>query len=332
MKIVSSQSSVVRCCLALCALLFALCLPAEAQQPRNVPRIGFLTQAPSPAPLIEAFRQGLREHGYIESKTIVIEYRDAGGKPDRLPTLASELVTLKVNGIVVVGSEATLAAKNATTVIPIIMTAASDPVGTGLVASLARPGGNITGTSFFGAESSGKRLELLKEVIPGLSRVAVLAYNGNPAYKLQLREVEGAAQALKLQLQVLEVREPKDFDDAFGAARKGRAGAVNIITSAFLAAHRKELVVSAEKSKLPVIHVSTTFVEAGGLMSYGPSVTENFRRAATYVDKILKGAKPADLPVEQPTKFELVINLKAAKQIGLTIPPNVLARADRVIR
>ena len=316
----------------LCALLLALCFSAAAQQPGNVPRIGFLSQTGAAGPNIEAFRQGLRDHGYVEGKTIVIEYRDAEGKPDRLPTLASDLVRLKVNGIVVVGSEAALAAKNATTVIPIIMAIASDPVGTGLVASLARPGGNITGLSGFGPELSGKRLELLKEVLPGLYRVAALAYSANPAYKLQLKEVEGAAQALKLQLQVLEVREPNDFGGAFGAAKKGRAEAINILTSAFLSAHRKKLVESAEKNKLPVIYDNTLFVEAGGLMSYGRNVADNFRRAAIFVDKIVKGAKPADLPIEQPTKFEFAINLKTAKQIGLTIPPNVLARADRVIR
>jgi putative tryptophan/tyrosine transport system substrate-binding protein len=255
-------------------------------------------------------------------------------KESRIASQALPLIwcVSKVNGIVVGGSEATLAAKNATTVIPIIMAGGSDPVGTGLVASLARPGGNITGASGFGPESSGKRLELLKEVVPGLSRVAALAYDANPAYKLQLKEVEDAAQALKLQLQVLEVREPSDFDGAFGAAKQGRAAAVNTLTSAFLTAHRKKLVDSAEKSRLPVIYANNTFVEAGGLMSYGPSIVDNYRRAATYVDKILKGAKPADLPVEQPTKFEFIINLKAAKQIGLTIPPQVLARADKVIK
>jgi len=318
--------------LPLTAVLLALSCPAEAQQPASIPRIGFLTQAPPAAPNIEAFRQRLREHGHAEGKNLVIEYRHAEGMPDRLPSLAADLVRLNVSGIVVVGSEATLAAKNATTVIPIIMAGASDPVGTGLVASLARPGGNITGAGAFGPESSGKRLELLKEVFPGLSRVAALAYNANPAYKLQLKEVEGAAQALKLQLQVLQVREPNDFDGAFGAAKKGRAGAVNILTSAFLTAHRTKLVDRAEKSKLPVIYASTVFVDAGGLMSYGYSVEDNFRRAANYVDKILKGAKPADLPVEQPTKFEFIINLQAAKRIGLTISPNVLARADRVIK
>jgi putative tryptophan/tyrosine transport system substrate-binding protein len=317
--------------LYLCAVLFAFCAPSQAQQPGNVPRIGFLSQTAA-GPNFEAFRQGLREHGYVEGKTIVIEYRDAEGKPDRLPDLASDLVRLKVNGIVVVGSEATLAAKNATTVIPIIMAIASDPVGTGLVASLARPGGNITGLSGFGPELSGKRLELLKEVVPGLYRVAVLAYNANPAYKIQLKEVEGAARALKLQLQVLEVREANDFDGAFEGAKKKSAGAVNILTSAFLSAHRKKLVDSAEKSRLPVIYDNTLFVEAGGLMSYGRSLADNFRRAAIFVDKILKGAKPADLPIEQPTKFEFAINLRTAKQIGLTIPQSVLYRADKVIK
>jgi ABC-type uncharacterized transport system substrate-binding protein len=313
-------------------VVFALSIPAEAQQAGNVPRIGFLSQAALASRNLEAFRDALRDHGYVEGKNIVIEYRDAEGKPDRLPNLAFDLVRLKVNGILVVGGEATLAAKNATTVIPIIMVAASDPVGTGLVASLARPGGNITGTSVFGPESSGKRLELLKELVPGLTRVAVLAYKANPAYKLQLKEVEGATQALKLQLQVVELRDSNDFDGAFGAAKKERAGAVNIVTSAFLTAHRKKLVESAEKSRLPVIYQSAAFVEVGGLMSYGPNVVYNYRRAATYVDKILKGAKPGELPVEQPTKFEFVINLKTAKQIGLTIPPNVLTRADRIIK
>src|SRR5262245_23737884 len=200
--------------LALCATLFAYSVSSQAQQQGNIPHIGFLSQAPPAGPLIEAFRQGLREHGYVEGKTIIVEFRDAGGKPDRLAGLTSDLIRLKVNAIVVVGSEATLAAKNATTVIPIIMAVASDPVGTGLVASLARPGGNITGLSGFGPELSGKRLELLKEIVPGLSRVAAIAYNANPAYKLQLKEVEGAAEALKLQLQVLEVREPTDFNGA----------------------------------------------------------------------------------------------------------------------
>jgi putative ABC transport system substrate-binding protein len=309
-----------------------LAFSVQAQQPETIPRLGFLTQTSPAGPNIDAFRQGLREQGYIEGKTILIEYRDADGKPDRLPTLAADLVRLNVNGIVVVGSEASLAAKNATTVIFIIMTVASDPVGTGLVGSLARPGGNITGLSGFGPELSAKRLELLKEIIPALSRVAALAYNDNPAYKLQLKEVKAAAETLKLQLEILEVREPNDFDSAFGAAKKGRAEAVNILTSAFLAAHRRKLVESAEKVKLPVIYDTTGFVEAGGLMSYGRNLTDNFRRAAMYVHKILKGAKPGDLPIEQPRKFELAVNLKTAKQIGLIIPPNVLARADRVIK
>jgi putative ABC transport system substrate-binding protein len=232
-------------------MLLAFSVYVQAQQPERSPRVGFLTQTVPAGPNIDAFRQGLREQGYVEGKTILIEYRDADGKPDRLPTLAGDLVRLKVSGIVVVGSEASLAAKNATTVIPIIMAVASDPVGTGLVTSLARPGGNITGLTGFGPELSAKRLELLKEIVPKLSRVAAIAYNNNPAYKLQLKEVKTAAQALKLQLEILEVREPKDFDGAFGAAKKIRADAVNILTSAFLGAHRKKLVESAEKVGLP---------------------------------------------------------------------------------
>jgi putative ABC transport system substrate-binding protein len=316
----------------LCATLFVLCYSASAQQPETIPRVGFLSQIIAAGPNIEAFRQGLREQGYVEGKTIVIEYRNAHGEPNRLLNLAADLVRLKVNGIVVVGSEASLAAKNATREIPIIMVVASDPVGTGLVDSLARPGGNITGLSGFGPELSGKRLEVLKEIVPGLSRVAALAYQPNPAYNLQLKEVKDAARALKLQLEIVDVREVKDFNAAFGVAKRQRADAVNILTSAFLAAHRNNLVESAARAKLPVIYDTTPFVEAGGLMSYGRNLRENYRRAAFYVDKILKGAKPTDLPIEQPTKFELVINLKTAKQIGLTIPPNVLARADRVIR
>jgi putative ABC transport system substrate-binding protein len=313
-------------------LLVALCCPAAAQQAASVPRVGFLSQGPVAGPNLDAFREGLREHGYIEGKNIVTDHRDSDGKPDSLPDLASDLLTRKVDAIVAVGSEASLAAKNATTATPIIMAGASDPVGTGLVASLTRPGGNVTGLGAFGPEASGKRLELLKEVFPRLSRVAAIAYNGNPAYKLQLKEVKAAAQALKLQLQIIEVQRPSDFDAAFETARNGRVEAVNTLTSAFLAANRKKLVESAAKSRLPTIYSNASFVEAGGLMFYGPSVSDNYRRAAGYVDKILRGAKPADLPVEQPKKFEFVINLDSARQLGLTFAPNVLARADRVIR
>jgi len=315
------------------ALSFILApLAAEGQQAKKVPRIGLLLQAPPTSPQVEAFRQGLRDLGYIEGKPILIEYRHTEEKPDRLPLLAAELVRLKVDIIVVSGGLATSAAKNATKEIPIVMAIAGDPVGSGHVASLRRPGGNITGLTNLAPELGGKRLELLKEVIPGLSRVAILADSTNPIFALQLREVESAAQALKLQLQILEVRDSNDIDSAFGAAKKGRAGAVGTLASAFLGSHRQKLVDSAEKSRLPTMYHNSGFVEVGGLMSYGVNNADLYRRAATYVDKILKGTKPADLPVEQPTKFELVINLKTAKQIGVTIPPNVLVRADKVIR
>ena len=307
-------------------------LAAEAQQPGKVPRIGLLAQAPPTRPPVEAFRQGLRDLGYVEGKNVLIEYRHTEGKPDRLPGLAAELVRLKVDVIVVSGALATSAAKNATREIPIVMAVAGDPVDSGHVASLGRPGGNITGLTNLAPELGGKRLELLKEVIPGLSRVAVLSDPTNPIFKLQLAEVERAASALKLQFQILEVREPTDFDSAFGAAKKGRAGAVSTLASAFLAGHRKKLVDLAERSRLPTMYHNREFVEVGGLMSYGVNNSDLYRRAAVYVDKILKGATPADLPIEQPTKFELVINLKAAKALGLTIPQAVLQRADRVIQ
>jgi putative ABC transport system substrate-binding protein len=304
----------------------------QAQQSGEVPRIGFLLQALPTSPQVEAFRQGLRDLGYIEGKNILIEYRHTEGRPDRLPNLAAELVRLKVDIIVVSGGLATSAAKNATREVPIVMAIAGDPVGSGHVTSLGRPGGNITGLTNLAPELGGKRLEILKEIIPGLSRVAILSDPTNPVFKLQLREVETAAQALKLQVQILEVREANDFDDAFGAAKKGRAGAISTLASAFLGGQRQKLVDFAEKSRLPTMYHNSGYVEVGGLMSYGVNNSDLYRRAAVYVDKLLKGSKPADLPVEQPTKFELVINLKTAKQIGLTIPSNVLARADRVIR
>jgi len=318
--------------LVLATLLLATVSLAEAQQAGKVPRIGFLGQAPPTGPLVEAFRQGLRDLGYVEGKNILIEYRHTEGKPDRLPRLAAELVRLKVDVIVVSGALATSAAKNATREISIVMAVAGDPVGSAHVASLGRPGENITGLTNLAPELGGKRLELLKEVIPGLSRVAVLSDPTNPIFKLQLSEVESAAPVLKLQLQILEVREANDFDSAFGSAKKGRAGAVSTLASAFLGGHRKKIVDFAEKSRLPTMYHSSGFVEVGGLMSYGVNNSDLYRRAAHYVDKILKGTKPADLPVEQPTKFEFIINLKTAKQIGLTIPPNVLVRADKVIR
>jgi putative tryptophan/tyrosine transport system substrate-binding protein len=307
---------------------------AEAQQAGKVPRIGFLSGSSLSAvsARVEAFRQGLRELEYIEGKNIVIEYRYAEGKLDRLPALAAELVRLKVDIIVSGGPQVTRATKEATGTIPIVMGFDYDPVGNGLIASLARPGGNITGLSTLAPEISGKQLELLKEIVPRLSRVAVLGTSTQPGYAQVLKETELAAGALRVKLQYLDVLAPKDIETAFRAATKGRADAVLALQSAVLLPQRKQLADLAVKSRLPATYQASEYVEAGGLMTYSVNVTHLFRRAATYVDKILKGTKPADLPVEQPTKFEFVINLKAAKQIGLTIPPNVLARADKVIK
>src|SRR5947208_3507525 len=303
---------------------------AEAQQPKKVPRIGYLgaTSASSESLRHEAFRQGLREVGYIEGQNITIEYRYAEGKLDRLPALAAELVALKVDVIVTGGPQATRPAKKATATIPIVMAFDSDPVGNGFVASLARPGGNVTGLSALSPEISGKQLELLKEIVPTLSRVAVLGNSAEPANALVLREVELAAGAFGVKLQHLDVLGPKDIETAFRAASKGRADAVLVLLSPVVISHRTQLVEIALRSRLPAIYFRPEFVEDGGLMSYATSFADLSRRAATYVDKILKGTKPADLPVEQPTKFELVINLKAAKQIGLTTPTGVLLRAD----
>jgi putative ABC transport system substrate-binding protein len=316
------------------ALHLALYVSAEAQQPGKIARIGYLTAAsPFPiSPRTEAFRQGLHELGYLEGKDIVIEYRYAGAKLDRLPALATELVRLRVDVIVTAGPIPTRSAKEATVTIPIVMSQDTDPVGNGFVASLARPGGNITGLSTLSPEISGKRLELLKEIVPRISRIAVVGQSTYPGNSQSLREVELAAKALGMQLQYLDIRSAKDIETAFRAATKGRADAILGLGSPVLMSHRTRVVDLAATSRLPAIYYFPEFVDAGGLMTYGPSITDLSRRAAAYVDKILKGRKPADLPVEQPTKFELIINLKAAKQIGLTIPPNVLARADRVIR
>jgi putative tryptophan/tyrosine transport system substrate-binding protein len=308
----------------------------QAQQSRKVPRIGFLSgQSLSTfvSARTEAFRQGLRELGYVEGKNIVIEWRYAEGKLDRLPALAAELVRLKVDAIVTSGPTPTSAAKEATSTIPIIMAQVNDPVGNGFVASLARPGGNITGLSTLAPEISGKQLELLKEIVPKLSRVAVFGTSTMPGNAQSLKEADLAAKAFGVKLQYVDVLSPKDIESAFRAASKGRAEAVlAMMASAVVGDHRTEIIDLAAKSRLPVIYQFSSYVEAGGLMTYGVNITDLDRRAATYVDKILKGTKPADLPVEQPTKFEFIINLKAAKQIGLTIPPNVLARADKVIR
>jgi putative ABC transport system substrate-binding protein len=320
---------------ALTAVLLALSFPAQAQQPKKVPRIGFLSGSPpsSITARTEAFRQGLRDLGYVEGKNIVIEWRSGEGKRDRFPALAADLVRLKVDVIVTAGPLVTRAAKQATSTIPIVMAQDPDPVGNGFVASLARPGGNITGLSSLAPGLTGKQLELLKEIVPKLSRVAVFETSTRPGNAQTLREVELAAEAFGVKLQYLDVLSPKDIETAFQAAVTERAdGALWFVTGSIGNPHRKKIADLAVSSRLPVIYNLPRHVEAGGLMFYGVNEVDLDRRAATYVDKILKGTKPADLPVEQATKFELVINLKAAKQIGLTIPPNVLARADRVIR
>jgi putative ABC transport system substrate-binding protein len=320
--------------LTLCGTLFALCLPAEAQQPTKIPRIGFLAGT-KPAPVaarVAAFRQGLRELGYVEGKNIIVEYRYAEGKADRERELAAELAHLKVDVIVSAGPTVTRALKEATSTIPIVMGQDGNPVASGLVASLARPGGNITGLSNLSPELSGKRLELLKEIVPNLSLVTVIGSSNEPDNPQILKEMELAAGALKVKLQYLDVLSSKDIETAFQAAAKARADGVVMLGSVVFNTHRIQIVELAVKSRLPATYTRPEYVEDGGLMTYGPSINDLFRRAATYVDKILKGAKAADLAVEQPKKFEFIVNLKAAKQIGLTIPPNVLVRADRVIK
>jgi putative ABC transport system substrate-binding protein len=317
-------------------LTCALCgVRVEAQQAEKVPRIGYLSGSPpsSIAERIEAFRQGLRDLGYVEGKNIVIEWRSGEGKRDRFPAAAAELVRLKVDLIVTAGPLVTRAAKEATSTIPIVMAQDPDPVGNGFVASLARPGGNITGLSRLAPELTGKQLELLKEIVPKLSRVAVFGTSTRPGNEQTLREVELAAGAFGVQLQYLDILSPKDIETAFQAAVRERVdGALWFVTGSIGNPHRKKIADLAVSNRLPVMYFQPEDVEAGGLMSYAVDPADLDRRAATYVDKILKGRKPADLPVEQAMKFELVINLKTAKQIGLTIPPNVLARADRVIR
>ncbi|MGZ8453368.1 MAG: ABC transporter substrate-binding protein [Candidatus Binatia bacterium] len=320
--------------MVLASLVLMLVSSARAQQPAKVPRIGYLNFGSLSviAARTEAFRQGLHELKYVEGKNIVIEWRSAEGKPDRIPALAAELVRHKVDVIVTGGPTATRPAKEATSTIPIVMAYDPDPVGNGFVASLARPGGNITGLSSLAPEITGKQLELLKEIIPRLSRVAVLWASLNPGNAQSLRQMESAAGTLGVKLQFLDILGRKDIETAFRAASKGRADAVLVLASGVAVTHRTEIADFAVKHRLPATYPRLEFVEDGGLMSYGASFTDMDRRAATYVDKILKGRTPADLPVEQPIKFEFIVNLKAAKQIGLTIPPNVLVRADRVIR
>ncbi len=307
---------------------------AEAQQPKKVPLVGFLSSV-SPSSIsarTEAFRKGLREFGYVEGKNIVIEWRYAEGNADRLRELAAELVRLKVDVIVTGGPAVNRSAKEATLTIPIVLGFDNDPVGNGFVASLARPGGNITGLSTLSPEIIGKQMELLKEIIPMISRVAVFGNSIQPGNPQALRETELAAGALGAQLQYLDIRTPKDIETAFREANKGRADAVIVLGNVVVTSHPKQFVEVAGKSRLAAIYWSPEFVEAGGLMAYSVSITDLFRRAATYVDKILKGTKPADLPVEQPTKFELVINIKTAKALRLTIPQSVVIRADRLIQ
>jgi len=307
---------------------------ANAQQPKKIPRIGYLTTGSlsSASENVERFRQGLRELGYVEGKTITIEYRYAGDKLDGLPDLAAELVQLKVEVIVVLNTPAAMAAKGATTTIPIVIAGFSDPVATGLVASLAKPGGNITGVTIMNDELAGKRLELLKETSPKVFRLAVLWNPTNSGAALVFKQTKAATQELRLQLQSLEVKSANDLESAFKAVTSAGANALVVLAGPPVGARRKEIADFAIKNRLPSVYDRSVYVEAGGLMSYGTNPTDTFRRVATYVDKILKGAKPGDLPVERPTKFEFVINLKTAKQIGLTIPSNVLLRADRVIK
>ena len=325
------KSHIGQLAIATCALLIALGLPAQAQQPSKIPRIGYLGST-SVSARTEAFQQGLREFGYVEGQNLIIEYRYAEGTLDRLPELAAELVRLKVDAIFCTSTPAAQAAKKATTTVPIV-SVSGDPVGLGLVASLARPGGNITGLANLTSELAGKRLEVLKEVVPSVSRVAVL-WNpvASSSSALRMRETEAAAPSLGIKLQHVEVREANDFERAFSALKRERADALFPLRSPFISNHVKRIVELAAKNLLPGMYDASEFPEAGGLMSYGTMLPDLDRRAAVYVGKILKGAKPADLPVEQPTKFELVVNLKTANQIGLTIPQKVLARADRVIK
>jgi ABC-type uncharacterized transport system substrate-binding protein len=321
--------------LALCAMLFALCFPVQAQQTGKIFRIGFLdpTNASGMAASVDAFRQELSKLGWIEGKNITIEYRFAEQKPERIPELAAELVRLKVDLIVTSGVPPALAAKKATSTIPIVASV-TDPVALGLVASLARPGGNVTGLSTLATELNTKRLEILKDAVPKLDRVGLLKRSsGNPGEEQQLEELRVAASALKVKLEEIKTQlDAQGLESSFKTAKQKQVKAIMTTSLRVFFAERKPIVALAGKYRLPAIYGRKEYVDEGGLMSYGPDNDDQYRKAAHYVDKILKGTKPADLPVEQATKFELVINLKAAKQIGLTIPPNVLVRADRVIR
>ena len=309
-------------------------LAANAQQPAKIARIGYLASNLGNQGPLEAFRQGLRDLGYVEGRNVVIEYRDAQGKLEPLPTLAAELVALKVDVIVASSTAAALAAKQVTTVVPIVFATVPDPVASGLVASLARPGGNVTGLSNLNADLVGKGLEYLTQAVPGIRRVAVLSQPGafgERTEKEMLKAAEVAAGALGIQLQFVEARGPSDIDKAFSEITGAHAEAVTVLVSGMLLGERSRLVDLAARNRLPVVYTFRELADAGGLMSYGTSLADLFRRAASYVDRILKGAKPADLPVEQPIKLELVINLKTAQALGLTVPPTLVARADQVI-
>ena len=322
-------------CAALCAMLFAFCQSAEAQQPKKVPRIGFvaMTSAAAGGQNLEAFRQGLRDLGYIEGANITIEQRWAEGWAERVSDLINELIRLKVDMIVVSSATGAVAAKKATSTIPIVFNAVTDPFERGLIDSLSRPGGNVTGTSLAVGEGfSGKWVELLKDIVPNIKSYSVLWNTTHPVASVFVKQTELAAQALGISLKFFEAHDPTQLDTALASIDKERSGAVLLTPDPLFFTQRKVIADFAIRHRLPSTFLFKEYPEAGGLMSYGPSITDSYRRAAYYVDKILKGAKPGDLPVEQPTKFELVINLKTAKQIGLTIPPNVLARADRVIR
>jgi putative ABC transport system substrate-binding protein len=319
--------------LILGAFLFALWFPAEAQQSGQVPRIGaYMTGSSKLGPREEAFRQGLRDFGYVEGRNILVEWRFAEKEADQSTRILAELVQQNVSIIVTDGNRATSVAKNATKTIPIVMAVSGDPLGARLIESLSRPGGNITGLTLLSPELSGKRLEILKEVAQKVTRVAVLGNPENPGTAVYLKGLEAAAKSLGLQLQTLKASRPNELANALSQTSKGRAHALTTLPDAMFFSERAQIVGLTTKLGLPSIFPEREFVENGGFMSYGPNLLDLFRRAATYVDKILKGAKPADLPVEQPTKFEFVINLKTAKQVGLTIPPNVLARADKVIK
>jgi putative tryptophan/tyrosine transport system substrate-binding protein len=316
------------------AVLFTLCFSAEAQQPKKVPRIGYLTlgSISPPSATQEAFRDGLRQLGYVEGKNIHVEYRYAAGQAQRLPELAAELVGLKPEVIVAANTQSIDAARRATQTIPIVFPLTFDPVASGYVVSLAQPGGNLTGLTTLNQEVSGKRVELLKEILPRISRAAVLRNPSNSGSRFALKETEAAAAHFGIRLQLLEARSAEDLDGAVRAAIMDKAGGLLLIPDNLFVGQAGRIIELVVKNRLPTIFGESESVDLGGLMYYGASLPDLFRRAATYVDRILKGAKPADLPVEQPKKFELAINLKTAKQIGLTIPPNVLARADRVIK